>query len=97
MKDETKEQLNTRYQRELQRGERFWPDSIFKDVIVSWVSSFCCCCWPPSLGLRRKPRRTQVTPHTYLGPNGISSSCSSSSRYTARFQYLARSSGSRLF
>ena len=35
MKDETKEQLNTRYQRELQRGERFWPDSIFKDVIVS--------------------------------------------------------------
>jgi mono/diheme cytochrome c family protein len=35
MNDETKKQINERYERELQRGERFWPDSIFKDVIVS--------------------------------------------------------------
>lgn len=35
MNDETKKQINQRYERELQRGERFWPDSIFKDVIVS--------------------------------------------------------------
>ncbi len=35
MNDETKQQINERYERELQRGERFWPDSIFKDVIVS--------------------------------------------------------------
>ena len=35
MDDETKKQINDRYERELQRGERFWPDSIFKDVIVS--------------------------------------------------------------
>jgi mono/diheme cytochrome c family protein len=33
--DETKRKISERYQRELQRGERFWPDSIFKDVIVS--------------------------------------------------------------
>ena len=35
MKDETKQKINKRYEHELNRGERFWPDSIFKDVIVS--------------------------------------------------------------
>ena len=35
MNDETKKQINEKYQRELQHGERFWPDSIFKDLIVS--------------------------------------------------------------
>jgi quinol-cytochrome oxidoreductase complex cytochrome b subunit len=35
MNDETKKQLKARYERELNRGERFWPDSIFKDLIVS--------------------------------------------------------------
>ncbi|HMB24251.1 MAG TPA: hypothetical protein VKP08_15515, partial [Anaerolineales bacterium] len=35
MNDETKKKINERYQRELQRGEFFWPDSIFKDLIVS--------------------------------------------------------------
>ncbi len=35
MDNETKQKINERYERELNRGERFWPDSIFKDVIVS--------------------------------------------------------------
>lgn len=35
MDDETKKKINNRYKRELDKGERFWPDSIFKDVIVS--------------------------------------------------------------
>lgn len=35
MNEETKKKINERYQRELARGERFWPDSIFKDLIVS--------------------------------------------------------------
>ncbi|HLO31856.1 MAG TPA: c-type cytochrome [Anaerolineales bacterium] len=35
MNDETKKKINKRYQQELQRGELFWPDSIFKDLIVS--------------------------------------------------------------
>ena len=35
MDNETKQKINERYERELQKGERFWPDSIFKDVIVS--------------------------------------------------------------
>lgn len=35
MNAETKKKINERYQQELNKGEFFWPDSIFKDVIVS--------------------------------------------------------------
>ncbi len=35
MNDDTKQKINERYQRELNKGEFFWPDSIFKDAIVS--------------------------------------------------------------
>ena len=35
MNDETKKKINERYERELNKGERFWPDSIFKDLVVS--------------------------------------------------------------
>ena len=35
MNDDTKNKLNKRYQSELNKGEFFWPDSIFKDAIVA--------------------------------------------------------------
>lgn len=35
MNDETKKQITERYEKELNKGERFWPDTIFKDVIMS--------------------------------------------------------------
>jgi len=35
MNEEDKKSVKERYEGELNRGERFWPDSIFKDVIVS--------------------------------------------------------------
>lgn len=35
MNDEIKKKINKRYEGELNRGERFWPDSIFKDLLVS--------------------------------------------------------------
>jgi mono/diheme cytochrome c family protein len=35
MNEETKKKINEKYERELSNGERFWPDSIFKDVIVA--------------------------------------------------------------
>ena len=35
MKEETKKQIKAKYERELNDGERFWPDSIFKDVIMA--------------------------------------------------------------
>ena len=35
MNDETKKKIQARYERELNKGERFWPDSIYKDLVVS--------------------------------------------------------------
>jgi mono/diheme cytochrome c family protein len=35
MKDEIKKRAAERYERELRKGERFWPDSIYKDLLVS--------------------------------------------------------------
>jgi quinol-cytochrome oxidoreductase complex cytochrome b subunit len=35
MDEETKKQIHERYERELDKGERFWPDTIFKDLIMS--------------------------------------------------------------
>jgi mono/diheme cytochrome c family protein len=35
MNQETKKQINAKYERKLMHGERFWPDSIYKDVIVA--------------------------------------------------------------
>ena len=35
MNDDTKKQINERYQRELDRGEFFWPDSIFGNTVLT--------------------------------------------------------------
>ncbi len=35
MDNETKQKIKERYEHEVNKGERFWPDSIFKDLIVS--------------------------------------------------------------
>ncbi|PWH11920.1 MAG: hypothetical protein DDG60_15810 [Anaerolineae bacterium] len=35
MNEDVKQQIHEKYERELQRGERFWPDSIFKDAIMA--------------------------------------------------------------
>lgn len=35
MNEEMKQKIQERYQRELQKGERFWPDSIFKDLVMA--------------------------------------------------------------
>lgn len=35
MNPETRQKIHEKYERELQRGERFWPDSIFKDAIMA--------------------------------------------------------------
>lgn len=35
MNPETKKQINAKYEQKLLNGERFWPDSIYKDAIVA--------------------------------------------------------------
>ncbi|OQX61731.1 MAG: hypothetical protein B5M51_07310 [Anaerolinea sp. 4484_236] len=37
MNDDFKKQVNEKYKRALQKGERFWPDSIYKDLLVSFA------------------------------------------------------------
>lgn len=37
MNDEYKKKVNGKYEQELQKGERFWPDSIYKDLLVSFA------------------------------------------------------------
>ena len=36
MNEEYKKKVNEKYEQKLQKGERFWPDSIYKDVLVSF-------------------------------------------------------------
>ncbi len=35
MNEETKKQINQKYERQIRKGERFWPDTIFRDLIMS--------------------------------------------------------------
>jgi mono/diheme cytochrome c family protein len=35
MNDQARQKAAERYQQELRKGERFWPDSIYKDILVS--------------------------------------------------------------
>ena len=35
MDNETKKRINEKYEKSLNHGERFWPDSIYKDLVVS--------------------------------------------------------------
>jgi mono/diheme cytochrome c family protein len=37
MKEEQKKAIHEKYQRTLQKGERFWPDSIYKDLVISFA------------------------------------------------------------
>ena len=36
MNEEYKKKVNAKYEKKLQKGERFWPDSIYKDLLVSF-------------------------------------------------------------
>ena len=56
MDNETKQKINRRYERELQKGERFWPDSIFKDLIVSLGIFILLVLLATFLGVESQPK-----------------------------------------
>jgi mono/diheme cytochrome c family protein len=56
MNDETKKKINERYERELQKGERFWPDSIFKDVIMALAIFLILVLLATFLGIPTDPK-----------------------------------------
>jgi len=56
MNDETKKKINERYERELQKGERFWPDSIFKDVIMALAIFLILVLLATFIGVPNEPK-----------------------------------------
>jgi mono/diheme cytochrome c family protein len=56
MDNELKQKINERYERELNRGERFWPDSIFKDLIVSLGIFIVLILLATFIGVAAEPR-----------------------------------------
>lgn len=56
MNNETKQKINQRYQRELQKGERFWPDSIFKDGIMALAIFLVLVLLATFIGIPSEPK-----------------------------------------
>ena len=56
MNDETKQKINERYEQELNKGERFWPDSIYKDLVVSLALFFILVLLATFLGVAAEPK-----------------------------------------
>jgi mono/diheme cytochrome c family protein len=56
MKDEHKKSILEKYKIALQKGERFWPDSIYKDLIVSLAIFFVLILLAAFLGVPTEPK-----------------------------------------
>ena len=56
MKDETKQSILEKYKLALQKGERFWPDSIYKDLLVSLAIFIVLILLAAFLGVPTEPK-----------------------------------------
>ena len=56
MKDERKKSLLEKYKIALQKGERFWPDSIYKDLLVSFGILILLILLATALGVPSEPK-----------------------------------------
>ncbi len=56
MSNETKKKINQRYQQVLLKGERFWPDSIFKDAIVTLAIFLLLVLLATFIGIPSEPK-----------------------------------------
>lgn len=56
MNEEIKRKIKERYEQELNKGERFWPDSIFKDVIVSLAIFVVLVLLAAFIGVANEPK-----------------------------------------
>ncbi len=65
MDEKHKQRVRERYQRALQHGEKFWPDSIYKDVLVSFALFLLLVGLATFVGVKPEPK---VNPNdtTYL-------------------------------
>src|SRR5512146_3211281 len=56
MKDEQKKTLREKYRLALSKGERFWPDSIYKDLLVSFAIFLLLILLATALGVPSEPK-----------------------------------------
>jgi mono/diheme cytochrome c family protein len=56
MSNDIKKKINQRYQQVLNKGERFWPDSIFKDAIVSLAIFLLLVLLASFIGIPSEPK-----------------------------------------
>ena len=56
MKDEQKKSILERYKQALQKGERFWPDSIYKDLLLSLAIFIVLILLASFLGVPTEPK-----------------------------------------
>lgn len=65
MNDETKKKVNVKYEQKLQKGERFWPDSIYKDLLISFALFILLIGLATFVGVHPEPR-VDPTDATYV-------------------------------
>ena len=65
MNDEYKKKVNTKYEQKLQKGERFWPDSIYKDLLVSFAIFILLIGLATIVGVHPEPK-VDPTDATYV-------------------------------
>jgi len=56
MKDEQKKSILEKYKQALQKGERFWPDSIYKDLLISLAIFIILVLLASFLGVPTEPK-----------------------------------------
>ena len=65
MNDENKKKVNDKYEKALQKGERFWPDSIYKDLLVSFALFILLIGLASFIGVHPEPK-VDPTDTTYI-------------------------------
>lgn len=65
MNDEFKKKVNEKYEEALQKGERFWPDSIYKDLLVSFALFILLIGLASFVGVHPEPK-VDPTDATYV-------------------------------
>lgn len=65
MNDELKKKINEKYEQKLQKGERFWPDSIYKDLLVSFALFILLIGLATFIGVHPEPK-VDPTDATYV-------------------------------
>jgi len=65
MNDEMKKKINEKYKAALQKGERFWPDSIYKDLLVSFALFILLIGLASFIGVHPEPK-VDPTDATYV-------------------------------